>query len=212
MSVQFRWQDCKMNALGDSLTKGDISGKGLQGIPWTGHMKDLTGLYECRNYGINGNKLALEKGMAERYVEMDNDADVISVFGGMNDFCKGVPLGTVSDNDVSTFFGAINVMINGLYKKFPRAEIFFITPPKCKSSFYGWESFTPNTSGHILKDYRDAILTAADIYSIPVLDLYSCSGMSCYLDDGTFRPDGLHFSNAGHERLAHKIAAFMNTL
>lgn len=212
MSEVLRWNGSKMNALGDSLTHGDTTGTGVNGTPWTSYMNKLTGLAVCRNYGINGDMLAGKGGMADRYLEMDDDADIVSTFGGMNDFCSGVPLGTIDDTEITTFYGALHILAKGLYKKFPHAEIFFITPPKCKSSLYGWESFTPNEAGLILKDYRDAILQVADKYSMPVLDLYSMSGMSCYLDDGKFRPDGLHFTNAGYERLANKVASFINQL
>jgi lysophospholipase L1-like esterase len=150
--------------------------------------------------------------MAERYAGMDPDADIVSVYGGMNDFCFSVPIGKSGDTGVDTFCGALDTLARGLYKKYPDAEIFFITPPKCKSSLYGWEAFTPNDGGFIMRDYRDAVLETADRYSFPVLDFYSCLGMSCYLDDGTYRPDGLHFTNAGYRRAARKIAAFINTL
>jgi lysophospholipase L1-like esterase len=212
MSVLQRWKSKKMNALGDSLTHGDITGTGGDGTPWTSYMNELTGLAICRNYGINGNKITGEGGMADRYADMDNDADVVCVFGGMNDFCRDVPLGKIEETGISTFYGALNTLAKGLYAKFPDAEMFFITPPKCKSSLYGWESFTRNNAGLILKDYRDAILSVADKYSMPLLDLYSVSGMSCYLDNGKFRPDGLHFTNAGYERIAVKITSFLTVL
>ena len=141
----------------------------------------------------------------------DSLTRMVSVWGGMNDFCGGVELGRPGDRDIGTFFGALDVTARRLYRKYPGAGLFFITPPKCRSSLYDWESFTPNEAGCILKDYRDAILRVADYYSIPVLDLYEAGGMSCYLDDGRYRPDGLHYSNAGYARVARIIAGFIRT-
>lgn len=211
MPLFSRWQGFKINALGDSLTHSDITGTGVDGIPWTSYIKELVGA-ECRNYGIDGNTLSGQGGMAERYAEMDGDADLICAFGGANDFCFDVPLGTMEDTNVNTFCGALQTLAKGLYQKYPKAEIFFVTPPKFNSRLYGWETFRKNGAGLVLKDYRDAIIRVADYYSMPVLDFYSTLGMSCYLDDGTLRPDGLHFSNEGYKRMAYKIAAFINQL
>lgn len=206
------WEGKKMNALGDSLTHGDITGTGVDGTPWTDYIPALTGLAVCRNYGINGNRLAGPGGMAERLTQMAPEADLISVFGGMNDFCCGVPLGSFGDRGTETFYGSLHTLTEGLYARYPDAEIFFLTPPKCRSTLYDWESFKPNAAGLILKDYRDAILRVADLHSIPVLDLYTNCGMSCYLDNGKYRPDGLHFSILGYRRLAGLIAAFIRQL
>lgn len=205
-----RWKGSRMNALGDSLTHGDITGTGVDGTPWTSYMVAYAGLAACRNYGINGNKLAGPDGMAERFQQMDGDAQIISVFGGMNDFCGGFALGDFGDTGTDTFYGALDVLAKGLYFRYPKALLFLITPPKCKSTLHGWETFTPNAAGFTLGDYRDAILRVADRYSLPVLDLYGDGGMSCYLDTGVYRPDGLHFTDAGYEWLARRIAAFIN--
>ena len=206
----FRWENCVMNALGDSLTHGDISGTGEDGIPWTSYMAEFAGLRECRNFGINGNQLTGGGGMADRCGGMPEDADLVCVFGGMNDFCRGIPLGTFGSDDLSTVYGALHTLAGGLYRKYPGTRIFIITPPKCRSTLHDWEAFTPNAAGLIERDYRDAILRVADYYSMPVLDLYTFGGMSCYLDTGRYRPDGLHYSNAGYRRLAQIIASFIN--
>jgi len=207
-----RWAGKKMNALGDSLTEADISGIGDMGTPWTAYMQKLCGFEMCRNYGICGDFLSGKGGMAERYQAMDNDADIICVFGGTNDFWVSSPLGDKDDSDISTFYGALDTLIKGLAVKYPYAEIFFVTPPKFRSTLYGWETFKQNANGNILKDFRDAIVEIADYYSLPVLDLYTNCGMSCYLDTGIFRPDGLHFSNEGYKRIAYRIAGFVNNL
>lgn len=208
--ASFRWENCVMNALGDSLTHGDISGTGEDGTPWTHYMGELAGLRACRNFGINGNRLTGGGGMADRCGGMPEDADLVCVFGGMNDFCRGIPLGEFDSSDLSTVYGALHTLAGGLTRRYPAARIFFVTPPKCRSTLHGWETFTPNAAGLVEGDYRDAILRAADYYSLPVLDLYASGGMSCYLDTGLYRPDGLHYSNAGYRRLAEIIAAFIN--
>ena len=42
--------------------------------------------------------------------------------------------------------------------------------------------------------------------------MYSYGSMCPYLDDGTYRPDKLHYSNLGYEKIALKINSFINML
>lgn len=207
------WKGKIMNCLGDSLTAGDVVGNGTMGTPWTSYIPALTGIATCRNYGQNGTKLSTTDAAAfvNRYTSMNSTADIISVWGGTNDFCFGAALGAMGDTSNVTFYGALDVLIKGLYAKYPNAELFFITPPKINKPALG-ETYTPNSAGKVLKDYRDAIIAMCDKYSVPVLDLFSDSSMSCYLDTGTYRPDNLHFTVAGYQRISHKIANFINTL
>ena len=211
--INMIWKNKKMNALGDSLTMGDIVGDGTIGVPWTNYMEGLTGLSVCRNYGVCGICLSGtdRSAMVNRYMDMDDDADLISVWGGANDFCAGIEIGKIGDTENNTFYGSLDMLIKGLYSKYNGAEMFFITPPKIDKLPLG-ETYTPNSRGYVLKDYRDAIVRVCDKYSIPVLDLYTYGSMSCYLDSGIYRPDKLHYSNKGYERIARKIAEFIGNL
>ena len=212
INIFYRWEGKTMNCLGDSLTQGDVKGTGALGIPWTMYIKNILKLNSCKNYGISGTLLGGTGGnaMVNRYDSME-EADIICVWGGTNDFCTGLPIGNLNDDTVNTFYGSLNILIKGLYNKYPNSEIFFITPPKINKSELG-ETFTPNSVGFTLKDYRDAIINACDKHSIPVLDFYSNLGMSAYLDNGENRPDKLHFTNKAYKRIAYKIASFVNML
>lgn len=57
--------------------------------------------------------------------------------------------------------------------------------------------------------YVKAMLEVCDRYSVPVIDLYAQSGISPFLPEHRelYMPDGLHYSPAGYERLAQRIAA-----
>ena len=212
VNVFYRWHGKTMNCLGDSLTQGDVKGTGALGIPWTMYMKNILKLNTCKNYGISGTLLGGTGGnaMVNRYNSM-GEADIIGVWGGTNDFCTGLPIGSLNDDTVTTFYGSLNILIKGLYNKYPNSEIFFITPPKINKPELG-ETFTQNSAGFTLKDYRDAIINACDKHSIPVLDFYSNLGMSAYLDNGENRPDKLHFSNKAYKRISNKISSFVNML
>ena len=59
-----------------------------------------------------------------------------------------------------------------------------------------------------LKDYVDAIKDVCGRYSIPVIDLYSISGLhpSIPAHKSTYMPDGLHPNKAGHAKMAYLIS------
>ena len=210
-----RWEGKKINCLGDSLTQGDVTGAGVIGIPWTANIKNITKADTVRNYGVSGTYFAgsAVNAMTTRFAAMDNDADLISVWGGTNDFVTNMTLGVMGDTLVTQgFYGSLDFVIKGLYTKYPTGKIFFITPPKMNKTLYNWETYTPNALGLVEQDYVTAIKTVCDKYSVPVLDIFTLGGMSCYLDSGIYRPDGLHYTNAGYKVLSYIIGEFMETL
>ena len=130
MSELQRFRGSKMNALGYSLTHGDITGAGTDGIPWTSYMTELAGLTICRNYGENGRQIAGTGGMTETFPNMDNHADIVCVFGGINDFCRGIPLGAIEDTGISTFYGALKCFIQRSLCKISKFGNLFYNPSK----------------------------------------------------------------------------------
>lgn len=212
--VTKRWQGKIINCLGDSLTQGDITGAGVIGTPWTANIKNITKSALCRNYGLSGTYFAgnSSNSMITRFPAMDSNADLVCIWGGTNDFVTNFPLGVFGDTAIETFYGSLDFMIKGLYTKYPNGQFMFITPPKMNKVSFGWETYTPNALGLVEQDYVTAIKTVCDKYSCPVLDIFTIGGMSCYLDTGLYRPDGLHYTNLGYKRLSYIIAEFMETL
>lgn len=171
----------KMNCLGDSITYGYIPDNGNQmDNPYPEILRNNLELAECRNYGISGSTLTTgNQSMTTRYLEMDNDADIVSVFGGTNDFGTNQSLGTLGDTTNATIYGALDVLCNGLIEKYPEAFIFFITPLRRA------DKVGRNEKEYTLEDVANAIKKVCYKYSIPVLDLYSIGGF--YIDNDTFR-------------------------
>lgn len=60
--------------------------------------------------------------MSIRYASMDNDLDLIIVAGGTN-----VKLETINDLTDISFYGALNVLCDGLIKKYVGKRIVFMT-------------------------------------------------------------------------------------
>ena len=205
----------KINFLGDSITEG--AGATENSKCFVSQVAKLSGAV-CRNYGIGGTRIArqqnIELGIRKqdqdfcmRYVEMDDDADIVVVFGGTNDFGHGnAPFGEFTDRTVNTFCGAMHVLFTGLIEKYINSKIVVLTP------YHRCTEDVPNpVTGKVLKDYVDALRKTAEYYSLPVLDIYVSSGIqpNVPIVKYTYMPDGLHPNDAGHKLLAEKIVAFL---
>ena len=141
---------------------------------------------------------------------MDDDADIIVVFGGTNDYGHGdAPFGSFSDRTPDTFCGAVHYLFRGLIEKYPTKPIIVLTP------LHRENDYVPNAlHGKILKDYVDVIREAAEMYSLPVLDLFASFGLCPDIpaQKAAFCPDGLHPNDAGNRMLAERLKSFLETL
>jgi lysophospholipase L1-like esterase len=210
----------KINFLGDSITEGAGT---------SSHDKMFTMLIEreygaiCQNYGIGGTRIARQKTPTEekwdrdfisRVPEMDNDADIVVVFGGTNDFGHGdAPLGTMSDRTPYTFYGALHCLYTALTEKYPDVPVVILTPLHRLNEDSPKGDNKPEPVG-TLKEYVNIIREVAEYYSFPVLDLYKESGLQPKVPviQQKYIPDGLHPNDDGNAILAHKIARFLETL
>ena len=212
----------KINFLGDSITEGC----GVM-VPGNIYHERLAAEYElaaARNYGIGGTRIARQtktsmyeiwdRDFVSRVDELDPDADIVVVFGGTNDFGHGdAPIGKMEDRTPDTFYGACHTLCQKLIAKFPEALIVFMTP------IHRLEEDSINGDGSkeamgTLKDYVNILKEVLEFYSIPTLDLWSCSGIQPKVDiiREKYCPDGLHPNDAGHKLIADRLAGFLKTL
>ncbi len=215
-------RDKKINFLGDSITEGH----GTSG-PSAFFTTLISEKYHaiCRNYGIGGTRIARQLNPSDNQIwdqdycarveTMDPDADIIVVFGGTNDFGHGdAPLGTASDRTVFTFYGALHVLYSTLVTRYPEAVIVVLTPlHRTNEDNPRGDGFKAEEVG-ILQTYVNIIREVAEYYSLPVLDLFSESGLQPKVPiiQEKYIPDGLHPNDAGHRILATKIARFLESL
>ncbi len=205
----------KINFLGDSITEG--VGTACKEEIYLNIIKEAEGLKEARNYGISGTRLAVQNGPEDwgpaysvRYTGMDDDADIVVVFGGTNDFGHGnAPIGQFTDRVNTTYYGACHVLMQGLIEKFPEAVIVFMTPLHRLT-----EDEPSMGNGLPLKAYVDIIREVAEFYSIPVLDLYAMSGIQPRVPvlQEKYCPDGLHPNGEGHKLIASRLTGFLKSL
>lgn len=217
-------QGKKINFLGDSITEGH----GTTAPDKTFHqiIKERYSLKQARNYGIGGTRFARQSTPSEnerhdldfnkRVFEMDDDADVVVVFGGTNDFGHGdANIGSFSDRDVYTFYGACHTLCNSLINKYPNSRIVFMTPlhREFEDNVCGTHGIKKDMDAPLIK-YVQIIKEVAQYYSLPVIDLYSISGLqpNVKIIREKYVPDGLHPNDEGHKVLAEVVAAALMSL
>ncbi|MBQ8683409.1 MAG: SGNH/GDSL hydrolase family protein [Clostridia bacterium] len=149
-----------------------------------------------------------------RVAAMPDEADVVVVFGGTNDYGHGdAPLGTLADREETTFYGACHCLCVKLLEKYPHAEIVLMTPlHRCNENDPINGRGVRNVTN--LKGYVEAIREVAEYYGLPVLNLYAISGIQPEVPviRENFMPDGLHPNDAGHARVASRLEGFLRTL
>lgn len=196
------------NFLGDSQTEVNYHKNKIY-CDW---VKEILGLSKSNNYGISGTTIAKKNAsdntaMCIRYANMDNNADLICVMGGVNDRWFNCQLGNFGDTDPITFYGAMETLCDGLLTKYPGKTIIFITPTEqnnnnCNSS---------NTTGYTATDFANAMKRVCAKYSIPVFDANTCSGIYPLNQANAtlYTTDKLHLNNKGHEVLGNKLSKFI---
>ncbi len=208
-------KDKKINFLGDSITEG--VGASEEQFIYLNVVAGECGLAAARNYGISGTRIARQSDeelfgnpYCDRYLTMDDDADIIVVFGGTNDYGHGkAPFGSFDDRTGETYYGAWHVLLRGLLEKYPDGQIVVMTP------LHRTEENVPSPgNGRPLKDYVNAAKEVAEFYSVPVLDLFAVSGIQPDVDiiREKYCPDGLHPSDAGNRRIAERLIGFLKSL
>lgn len=208
------WSDKKIACLGDSIT----CGAGNNGYGWVEFLQEIFPQSDIRKHAVSGSTVAVcsrrkEAPFVERMQEIKRDYDLCIIFGGINDFINSVPLGQRGNGNSQTFCGALEQIITTLLAENPQGQLMLLSPMRV-NSFRDYPSWNEkNEDGHVLKDYRDALLELAEYYAVPALDLYSMSNINAETPEmrAAILPDGLHPSPEGHKRIARKTAQFLTT-
>ncbi len=97
---------------------------------------------------------------ANNFTMIDSDVDYITIYYGINDShrreseTEPIAIGTINDEDATTFYGAWNVALGYLITNHPQAKIGIIVSNGCETD-----------------DYRVATIAAANKWGIPYIDL-----------------------------------------
>lgn len=198
---KFNWSGKKMNVIGDSIVQGSYGN-------FANVIGGILNLSEVRNYGIGGCCMASTDQDADynpvvlRYMDMDDDADIILVHAGTNDFSAQVPLGESDSEEATTFNGALNIIMTGLREKYPDKLIIF-------SGILHRFNDTANTI--TCPDYRKAMEERCEANHIIYYDSYKYTGFDFVKGyyDKILTSDGLHPNQKGAEIFGRKLAGFI---
>lgn len=207
-STDNTFQNKIANFLGDSQTEVNYHKNKIY-CDW---VKEILGLSKVNNYGISGTTIAKKNAsdntaMCVRYANMDNNADLICVMGGVNDRWFNCQLGNFGDTDPITFYGAMETLCDGLLTKYPGKTIIFITPTEQNNNSCN----SANKTGYTPTDFANAMKRVCAKYSIPVFDANTCSGIYPLnqANASIYTTDKLHLNNKGHEVLGNKLSKFI---
>ena len=212
----------KIAFLGDSITEG-VGPSVIDNVYWKVLERNTGAL--CYGFGVSGSRIAAQRvpgpypesevNFVTRADNMIPDADIVVVFGGVNDFAHGdAPFGSHADRTDATFCGAVHVLMEKLLERYPMGQIVFMTPlhyafeDDVSFSHYGVRRCAD------LRSYVDAIIEAASFYGIPVLDLFRTCTIQPRLKMSRelFMPDGCHHNDAGNARIAARLQGFLASL
>ena len=199
------------NFLGDSQTDpagiGRFTQKGY--YQWVSEILEL-GSYN--NYGKGGTCLARTgsndtSAFSVRYADMDDNADLIIVMGGVNDRWHNTRLGQFGDSTIDTVYGAMEVMCDGLMTKYPGKTIIFVTPTEEDNA--GCAS--QNITGTTVKQIANAMKTVCDKYGMKLYDANTQLGIypKNAANAAKYTTDKLHLNTKGHEVLGKGLSNYI---
>jgi len=210
--------------LGDSITEG--VGVSKHENIYFNRLRVLGELAEVKGYGISGTRIArqitpteyaplFDRDYCMRVEELDEDADIIVVFGCTNDFGHGdAPIGTPEDRTPDTFWGACHYLMNRLQERFHGRTIVFLTPLHRCDEDMPKQIPTGLDTPVTLETYNQILKTVAEWYAIPIMDMRAVSGIQPRVPvvAETLCPDGLHPNDAGHALMAERLFGFLKNL
>lgn len=239
-TVNSQWQGKRVAYLGDSMT--DKRRVGTTCVYWE-YLSELLGI-KPSVYGISGNQWdGVYKQALKLHEEKGTAVDAILIFAGTNDYSHGTPIGKffaettkqtnhngtlvirkyrtpiVSD---STFCGRINKVMSYLKNNYPQQQIIIMTPIHRGFAQFSDKNVQPdenyaNELGLYVDTYIDVLKQAASYWAVPIIDLYSTSGLYPLVDSqsqyfNNKDTDRLHPNAVGDYRLAktiqYKLLAF----
>ena len=213
--------------LGDSITEG--AGVSIKSNRYDNKLKEMYGLSDIYNYGIGGSRLAHQSVPSDnprmdlcfcgRAYNMNKHADIVVVYGGVNDYIHGdAYFGEMSDTTPITFCGAVYYLMNYLKERYAEKTIVFMTPAHCNYKGVSDKQASPRPikkpDAKPLQAYVDVIKARGEELGIPVLDLFENLGLDPNDEDvkANFTVDGLHFNDEGHTYIAKALGKFLSEL
>lgn len=190
----------------DAATKPEWQGKTAYG--YESYLRQAFGGI-VENQGIGGQRTDQ---IANRSKSFNYDGyEAVTFYCGVNDWNQKRTVGQVqaigSSFDTNTFAGAYQSMIEDVLNRFPTIKVGIILPYKV------WKQNVVLT-----KTYIDQTVQLAQLYALPYLDLYGCSGINelnrdaLFVDDKSRENKHFHVNNHGYAMIGPKVVQFVEKL
>lgn len=228
----------KIQLFGDSITDDIrvVNNQEVTIVTWAQKIADYMKDYSLNivNSAVGGSGIGHGKSATARYSTktynyvhdlvtdgtLETDSDIIIMLIGTNNW-RGEgggsfgTLGAITDDSVSTFYGAANLICKYISEN-TDALMIIATPPQRYNSA---DAESPvnnvgqalNGSNHTLKEYCTALKEVGALYGFPVVDLNDSLGWNKYNVSG-FTADGLHPSAAKCYLIAQHICGVLKDL
>lgn len=140
---------------------------------------------------------------------------VVFISYGMNDYTTGsAVVNPLDPRDPYTVEGAMRTGIYFLQKAYPDLRIIFVSPTYCWFLNAGEEAAetceTNDYGGGYLEEYVEAMRCVADECGVEFLDLYhDYYPHEQYQDWQLYTEDGIHPNEAGRQKIAQTLAAYL---
>ncbi len=235
--ISHPWAGKRVGYIGDSITDPKNSGSVKK---WWNYLSDWLDITPFTYAKSGRRWDDVDRQVDSLQAACGDNIDAFIIFLGTNDFNAGVPIGNwwveteertlaavhrpkamelrkkrVPNMDKSTFRGRINAALSSLKRRYPTKQIVLLTPIHRAYFESGDRNIQPteeyqNVCGEYFSTYVECIREAGRIWSVPVVDLYSLSGLYPVMDEGAIyfhdaKVDRLHPNDAGHMRMARTL-------
>lgn len=205
----------KWVAFGDSLT--DLNTLGDE-PNYTIIVANKLGL-ELVNCGKGGTGYINNNGGSQQFYnrtsQIPTDTDILTVFGSFNDlYLDNIPIGSITDTEPTSLYGAINKFLSNCWNINPSMTIGIISPTPWRN---WWRGHSDTSRANKCVEYVQVLKTVAEYYSLPFLDLFSCSNLRPWeqriKDLYYLNADGVHPNSLGHEKyIVPKVESFIKSI
>lgn len=216
-----KWKNKTYISIGDSITwqdKQKYPDANKVAIGYQSFLDQKIGFKNIINYSISGASMAKSSkypardSIMVRYITKKySNVDLITILAGTNDFKLNVPIGEIGKKDdknfdESTFYGSYRKLLDYILKQNQLTKIYLFTPLQRDNDGYDINKINP--AGFKLIDYADAVKKIGELYNLPVLDLYTVSGIDIS-NIKQYTRDGLHPNDKGYELISKPIYDFL---
>lgn len=188
----------------------DLQSRDISNLTVSGYIQAIEERYGlvCTNFGASGHTLVQD--YASLVAKDYSNVACATIGYGVNDARTGVPLGTVNSTDISTFAGALNMLLRKIYTDNPECRVLVLTPiQRLKVSDFGIAD--ANANGNYLVDFVDMCKKVANKRSTKCVDMYRDCGIN-QTNLYFYTVEGVHPNNQGFGRMRNAVISALDDL